>query len=109
MKVKIHKWQNIVESCGNNQTMLKAFMNFRNRIHICNWEIPSDILNSFQSADIIACLGKAYNRVIFNVGGKKYRLICGYKFGKRSVILYIRFVGSHSEYDKVDPCEVNMF
>ncbi len=32
----------------------------------------------------------------------KYRLIVGYFFGKRETILYIKFVGTHSEYDAIE-------
>ncbi|MFT4585297.1 MAG: mRNA interferase HigB [Gammaproteobacteria bacterium] len=41
------------------------------------------------------------NRIIFNVGGNKYRLIVhvNYGFG----IVYIKFVGTHDEYDRIDP------
>ncbi len=41
------------------------------------------------------------NRVIFNIGGNHYRLVThiNYDFG----IVYIKFIGTHSEYDKIDP------
>ena len=109
MKVKIFKWANVVEHCGHDAIMLKAFQDFREQLSYCDWDIPSDIIKSFRTADIISCEGKPFNRVVFNVGGNKYRLICGYKFGERKVVLYVRFVGTHKEYDKVDACEVNMF
>lgn len=87
---------------------MNAFNDFREQLRFCNWNIPSDITKSFRTADIIACKEKSYNRVIFNIGGSKYRLICGYTF-KRDVILYIRFVGTHAEYNAVDACTINMF
>ena len=42
----------------------------------------------------------AGNRVIFNIGGNKYRLVVkvAYKCGK----VFVRFVGTHAEYDKID-------
>jgi mRNA interferase HigB len=41
------------------------------------------------------------NRVIFNVGGNKFRLVVhvNFDFG----IVYIKFVGTHAEYDQIDP------
>ena len=109
MKVKIFKWANVIEHCKQDLVMLKAFQDFHNQLSYCDWDIPSDITRSFRTADIILCKGKSFNRVIFNVGGNKYRLICGYKFGLRNVVLYVRFVGTHKEYDKVNICEVNMY
>ena len=89
--------------------MYKAFQDFYYQLKYCDWEIPSDILRSFRTADIVTCEGKQFNRVVFNIGGNKFRLICGYKFGKRNVVLYIRFSGTHKAYDKVKVCEVNMY
>ncbi|MBI1308177.1 MAG: hypothetical protein GC181_16365 [Bacteroidetes bacterium] len=36
-------------------------------------------------------------------------MICGYKFCKHAVVLYVRFAGSHQEYDGINPCLINMF
>lgn len=109
MKVKLFKWENILQYCRGNKIMLNAYQDFYNQLKSCDWNIPSDIIQSFRTADIKSCSGKPFNRVIFNIGGNKYRLICGYRFDKTKVILFVRFVGTHSEYDKVDVCEVNMF
>jgi len=40
------------------------------------------------------------NRVVFNIGGNKYRLVV--KINYRAQIAYIRFVGTHSEYDHIN-------
>jgi len=109
MKVKIFKWTNVMNHCKGNAVMRKAFEDFYNQLKYCDWDIPSDIIKSFRTADIVPCEGKPFNRVVFNIGGNKFRLICGYKFGKKNVVLYVRFVGTHSEYDKVVVCEVDMF
>lgn len=110
MEVKIFKWANVIEHCRHNKIMLNAFNDFFNQLNYCDWNIPSDIIRSFRTADIIACEGKPFNRVIFNIGGNKFRMICGYKFNQNKVILYVRFVGTHSEYDKIeDVCSVNIF
>lgn len=54
-----------------------------------------DIKLTYKNASIIA-----NNRVIFNIRGNDFRLIVAinYTFG----IVYVRFVGSHHEYDKID-------
>lgn len=59
----------------------------------------NQIKDFFRSADIIS-----NNKVIFNIGGNKYRLIAGVyiaKKGKKDII-YTIWIGTHSEYDKID-------
>lgn len=109
MEVKIFKWANVTKRCERDVIMRTAFENFREQLNYCDWKMPSDITKSFRTADMVVCAGKSYNRIVFNVGGNKYRLICGYSFGKSRVILYIRFLGTHKEYDKVKVCEVDLF
>ena len=44
------------------------------------------------------------NRVVFNIGGNKYRLVA--KINYPFHIVYVRFVGSHREYDQTDVTSV---
>jgi len=64
-----------------------------------DWSKPTDIKEMFRSADILA-----NDRVVFNIGGNKYRLVVAVHYrGKR---VYIRFVGTHAEYDRIDATSV---
>lgn len=79
----------------------EAESGLKNWLKIINgsrWYLPSDILKSFNSADII---GKGTKRVVFNIGGNKHRCICTYSFGKEFIHLFINWIGTHSEYDKI--------
>ncbi|MEQ8882340.1 MAG: type II toxin-antitoxin system HigB family toxin [Cyclobacteriaceae bacterium] len=60
-----------------------------------NWEKPNDVLNSFTHARPIA-----NSRVVFNINKKDYRLIVQVNYDRQTV--FICFIGTHSEYDKVD-------
>ena len=64
-----------------------------------NWQTPADIKNVYRNASIIP-----NNRAIFNIKGNKYRLVVvvQYQYG----IVYIRFVGTHQEYDKIDAATI---
>jgi mRNA interferase HigB len=66
-----------------------------------DWSTPADIKEQFGSADFVAD-----NRVIFNIGGNKFRLIVWVAYKAHRVL--IKFVGTHAEYDKIDPvtCEI---
>ena len=60
-----------------------------------NWSKPTDIKEVFRSADILP-----NDRVVFNIGGNKYRLVVSVHYrGKR---VFVRFIGIHAEYDKID-------
>lgn len=59
------------------------------------WETPKDIKIYYRSADFLAG-----NRVVFNIGGNKYRLIV--KVNYQFKIIYIRFIGTHKEYDRIN-------
>ena len=45
--------------------------------------------------------GNGSNRVVFDVGGNNYRVICKYWFGITRVHLYVKWIGTHAEYDKI--------
>ncbi len=59
------------------------------------WANPADLKNEFPKASILKA-----GRVIFNICGNKYRLITHINFKRQWV--FIRFVGTHSEYDRID-------
>lgn len=59
------------------------------------WISPKDIKVDYPSASFVAD-----NRVIFNIKGNSYRLIV--KINYKYKMVWIRFVGTHAEYDKID-------
>lgn len=59
-----------------------------------NWLSPSDIKAQYRNASFVA-----NNRVVFNIHGNKYRLIVAFKY--EFGIGYVRFIGTHKQYDKI--------
>jgi mRNA interferase HigB len=61
------------------------------------WANPAEIKRQFGSA--VDFVGD--NRVIFDLGGNKYRLVVhvSFSFGR----LLVKFIGTHAEYDRIDP------
>ncbi len=59
------------------------------------WKGPNEIKKKYLPASIIG-----NNRVVFNIKGNKYRLIVAINYEFQ--IVYIRFIGTHKEYDSVD-------
>ena len=64
-----------------------------------NWATPSEVKKTLGSASIVGD-----SRVVFNIGGNKYRLIAKINYPYR--VLYIRFIGTHRQYDAIDVTEV---
>lgn len=60
-----------------------------------DWKSPGDIRATYANASILA-----NNRVVFNIRGNTYRLIVAVNYPYR--IVYIRFIGTHAEYDRID-------
>jgi len=58
------------------------------------WKTPADIKSVYRNASFVA-----NNRVVFNIKGNDYRLVTAMQYQYR--IVYIRFVGTHTEYDKI--------
>ncbi|HLJ54101.1 MAG TPA: type II toxin-antitoxin system HigB family toxin [Chthonomonadaceae bacterium] len=60
-----------------------------------NWHSPRDIKDTYPHASIIA-----NNRVVFNVKGNEFRLVVKIHYNTGRV--FVRFVGTHREYDQID-------
>lgn len=63
------------------------------------WKTPTDIKVIYRNASFVA-----NNRVVFNIKGNQYRIVVAVQYQHRAV--YIRFVGTHEEYDKIDATKV---
>jgi mRNA interferase HigB len=60
-----------------------------------SWKDPNDIKTEYSKASILK-----NGRVVFNICGNKYRLIVENNYIRQWV--FIRFIGTHSDYDKAD-------
>jgi mRNA interferase HigB len=63
------------------------------------WRRPQDIRNHYASASFVG-----NNRVVFNIKGNDYRLIVAVSYRFQAV--YIKFVGTHAQYDRIDAATV---
>lgn len=63
------------------------------------WVSPSDVKLAYRNASFIAG-----NRVVFNIKGNDYRLIVAMHYNRQ--IAYIRFVGTHRQYDQINAATV---
>ena len=60
------------------------------------WSGPADVRAMFGSADFVAD-----NRVIFDIGGNKFRIVARVSYRFKRVL--VKFIGTHREYDQINP------
>lgn len=63
------------------------------------WASPADVKAAYGNASFVAG-----NRVVFNIKGNDYRLVVAMHYNRQ--IAYIRFVGTHKQYDRIDATTV---
>ncbi|MGH1377125.1 MAG: type II toxin-antitoxin system HigB family toxin [Alphaproteobacteria bacterium] len=80
------------EKHPDSEQHLKAWYQVANK---ASWETPQDVKDQYRNASILQD-----GRVVFNIKGNKYRLVVwiNYKYYQ----IYIRFIGTHKEYDETD-------
>ena len=98
MKLHLVKRQTIEDFARTQQRSAVSFERWLQLALSSDWEKPMDMQSTFNTADL---LGRSSERVIFNIGGNHYRMICKYHFGKARVHLFIMWIGTHAEYDKI--------
>lgn len=103
MKVHLIKKQSIEDYVVVHATSKSAFTNWLATLKEVDWNIPEDIQATFASADL---LGNGSSRVVFDIGGNNYRMICKYFFGEKQVHFFICWIGTHAAYTKI--CDKNL-
>ena len=98
MKIHLIKEKTIRQYVVQNSSSKASFTDWLSKVKIADWNTTEDIIQTFPSADF---LGKGSDRVIFDIAGNNYRMICQYSFGASSIRLYVCWIGTHSEYDKL--------
>jgi mRNA interferase HigB len=86
MKIHLIRRETVNAYQKQNAQCRVSFDEWLVKLKYADWAIPEDIQSTFPSADL---LGKGGNRVVFDIGGNKYRLIAKYAFGDIQVHLFI--------------------
>ena len=63
------------------------------------WRSPADVKAAYRNASFVA-----NNRIVFNIKGNEYRLITAVHYNRS--MMFIRFIGTHREYDKIDASNI---
>jgi len=80
------------EKYPDAETPIRAWYALASR---ADWKTPANIKMAYRNASFTA-----NNRVIFNIKGNDYRLVTAIRYDRK--LMYIRFIGTHRQYDKID-------
>ena len=81
---------------ADSQAAIEAWFDIATK---AQWRSPADVKAAFGSASIVG-----NNRVVFNIKGNDYRLIVAVAY--RFQAIYIKFIGTHAQYDRIDAATV---
>lgn len=95
MKVRLIRKESIESYVLQNARSRNSFRIWLTFLKQADWNEPGNIAETFGTADL---LGNGCSRVVFNIAGNNYRMICKYKFGLTRVHLSIKWLGTHAEY-----------
>jgi mRNA interferase HigB len=96
--IAVSKLKAFWESHSDAERPLRTWLD---AVHGARWARPTDIPAQFTTASVLKS-----RRVVFNVKGNDYRLVVAvaYRFGA----VYVKFIGNHAQYDRIDADIVEM-
>jgi mRNA interferase HigB len=100
--VRIIALSNIKAFAGKHPDAKKSLDRWVHIVGDADWDTTADVQQSFSNAKVLNG-----ERVRFDVAGGDYRLIAAFKFRNR--LVFIKFIGTHAEYDRVDALTVSLF
>jgi mRNA interferase HigB len=90
--ISIKVLKEFIDKHPQSKSSLEAWWN---EAKVANWQNSQQIKEKYASASFVG-----NNRVVFNIKGNDFRLVVAvaYRFGA----IYIKFVGTHEEYNKIN-------
>ena len=98
MKVNLIKRQTVQNYIDGHAPGRRSFEYWLTSIKYADWNNPEDIQKTFGTADLI---GNGSDRIVFDIGGNNYRLIAKYYFAEVKAHLFVKWIGTHTEYDEI--------
>jgi mRNA interferase HigB len=101
--MRLIAWSTLAAFAATHPDATAAIAHWHAIVKAANWDSMNDVKAAFSNATILNG-----ERARFEIAGGKYRLIVAFKFGK-SKIAFVKFVGTHAEYDAIDALTVSQF
>jgi mRNA interferase HigB len=93
--------KNIHAFCARHPAAAPSLQAWTEEARHATWKTPQDIKNRYGSASFLKG-----NRVVFNIKGNEYRLVVAVAY--RFEAAYIKFIGTHAQYDVIDAQTIEM-
>lgn len=84
-----------LESKSEHSDAREPALSWYRQVLKADWASPADVKRDAGSASILKD-----GRVVFNIGGNKYRIVVWINYPYR--VMYVRFIGTHRQYDLID-------
>lgn len=79
----------------DRRAVKSALDSWFHEVQSADWRQPTDVTRHYVNASVIDS-----ERVVFNIKGNAYRLVVAIDYGRQ--IVFIKWLGTHSDYDKID-------
>ena len=99
ISVHIVSKKKLRDYCNKHKETKSQLEAWYHEVKNAEWKNSQEIKEKYASASIIGD-----NRVVFNIKGNKYRLVTKINYKMKNV--YLRFFGTHKEYDKINAEEI---
>ena len=102
MVVRIIASSTLAAHARKHPDTAKSLAHWRDIARASQWASTSDVQAAFPKAKVLNG-----ERVRFEVSGGDYRLIVAFDFRRK--IAFVKFIGTHAEYDRIDALTVSQF
>jgi mRNA interferase HigB len=100
--MRIIAWKVLATYSGRHPETKVALHRWRTLVKAANWNSMDDVRRAAPNAKILNG-----ERVRFEVAGGNFRMIVAFDFARH--IAFIKFIGTHAEYDRIDALSVSLF
>ena len=100
--MRLITWRHLADFAAAHPEAAPSLNRWRDLIRDGDWRTPAELTASFSGAKTVSA-----DRVRFEVAGGAYRLIAAFDFGRQ--IAFVKFLGAHAEYDRIDAATVALF
>ncbi len=93
--IALSRLKAFLESDPNHADAREPVMAWYRQVRAADWATPADVKRDIHSASILKD-----GRAVFNIAGNKYRIVVWINYPYR--VVYIRYIGTHRRYDRID-------